>query len=207
MIPRELSDAQHDLPLACLMYDLVVALYVAWRSRTGFFKNAIATAPNAKGFLASGAGRTIAAIGMLSVLVIEILVVGMVSMDQLSLWVAAPVALALIASTLWLPIEGKKIFWLVFTIWTGMTYAHSGATQEILVFGLIILLAVLGFRVSVNYFAIAWTFHAFWGLMPREHLSHETALLMGHWMLPVASLIFEMTIAVYLFWLARKAIG
>jgi hypothetical protein len=144
---------------------------------------------------------------MLSVLIIEIFAVGMVSMDQLSLWVAAPVALALIASTLWLPIEGKKIFWLVFTIWTGMTFAHSGEILEILIFGLMILLAVLGFRVSVSYFAIAWTFHAFWGLMPREHLSHETALLMGHWMLPVAGFIFEISIAAYLFWLARKAVA
>jgi hypothetical protein len=205
MIPRELSDAQHDLPLACLMYDLVVALYIAWRSRTGFFKDATATISNTKGLLASGAGRTLAAVGMLSVLIIEIFVVGIVSMDQLSLWFAAPVALALISSTLWLPIEGKKSFWLVFTIWTGMTFAHSGATLEILVFGLIILLAVLGFRVSVNYFAVAWSFHAFWGLIPRAHLSHDTALLMGHWMLPVAGFIFEMTIAVYLFWLSRKA--
>lgn len=207
MIPRELSDAQHDLPLACLMYDLVVAVYLAWRTRKGFFKEATAATPNTKGFLASGAGRTLAAIGMLSVLIIEIFAVGMVSMDQLSLWVAAPVALALISSTLWLPIEGKKIFWLVFTIWTGMTFAHSGEILEILIFGLIILLAVLGFRVSVSYFAIAWTFHAFWGLMPREHLSHETALLMGHWMLPVAGFIFEISIAAYLFWLSRKAVA
>jgi len=207
MIPRALSDAQHDLPLACLMYDLVVALYLAWRTRKGFFKEAIAATPNAKGFLASGAGRTLAAIGMLSVLIIEIFAVGMVSMDQLSLWVAAPVALALIASTLWLPIEGKKIFWLVFTIWTGMTFAHSGEILEILIFGLMVLLAVLGFRVSVNYFAIAWTFHAFWGLMPRERLPHGTALFMGHWMLPIAGFIFEICIAAYLFWLARKAVA
>jgi hypothetical protein len=195
-----------------LIYDLVVALYLAWRTRKGFFKDATASTPNTKGFLASGAGRTLAAVAMLAVLIMEISVVGMVSMEQISLWVAAPVAIALIASTLWLPVEGKKIFWLVFTIWTGMTFAHSGELLEILVFGLMILLAVLGFRVSVNYFAIAWTFHAywgllpFWGLLPREHLSHDTALLMGHWMLPVAGFIFEISIAAYLFWLARKAV-
>jgi len=204
LIPRDLAEPQHDLPLACLMYDLVVAIYLIWRTRSGFFKEANASDQHATGLFKSGAGRTLAAIAMLTILVLEISVVGMVSMDEISLWVAAPVALALIASTLWLPIEGQKIFWLVFTMWTGMTFAHSGELLEILIFGLMILLAVLGFRVSVNYFAIAWTFHAFWGLMPREHLSHDTALLMGHWMLPVAGFIFEITIAAYLFWLANR---
>ena len=204
LIPRDLPEHQHDLPLACLMYDLVVAFYLMWRIRKGFFKEAIVSTSSAKGLLSTGSGRTLGAVVMLSVLIIQIMIVGMVSMDQLSVWVAAPVAIGLIASTLWLPIEGKKTFWLVFTMWTGMTFAHSGELIEILIFGLMILLAVLGFRVSLYYFGIAWVFHAFWGLLPREHLSHDTAMLMGHWMIPLAGLIFELTIGAYLLWLAKK---
>ena len=204
LIPRELPDHQHDLPLACLIYDLVVALYLVWRIRRGFFSEAIAAPINPIGVLKTGPRRASVALVMLAVVAVEILVVGSVSMLKDSIWISIPVALALIASTLWIPIEGKKVFWLVFTMWTGMTFAHSGEILEILIFGLMILLAVAGYRVSMNYWAIAWGLHALWHLYPREHLSHDAAMLMGHWMVPSAGLLFELTIAGYLLWLATR---
>jgi hypothetical protein len=206
LIPRDLPEHQHDLPLACLMYDLVVAVYLLWRIRQGFFQNAVVAPVNPTRMLSNGLRRSLVAVAMLLVLIVQISVVGLISMDQSSVWLAAPVALGLIASTLWLPLEGKKAFWLVFTIWTGMTFAHSGELLEILIFGLMILLAVLGYRVSVNYWVIAWGFHAVWHFLPREHLSHDAALLMGHWMVPLAGFVFEMMIAGYLLlWLRREA--
>ncbi len=204
LIPRDLPEHQHDLPLACLIYDLIIAVYLAWRIKKGFFASAVAAPKLPTGVLKTGLGRSLAALAMLVVVAVEIMLVGSVSMDQLSIWIAIPVAAALIASTLWLPIEGKKAFWLVFTIWTGMTFAHSGELLEILIFGLMILLAVAGYRVSMNYWVIAWGFHALWHLLPREHLSHEAAMLMGHWMVPTSGLLFELTIAGYLLWLNTR---
>jgi hypothetical protein len=204
LIPRDLPEHQHDLPWACFIYDTVVGLYILWRVKTGFFKDAV-VAPNLKErFLGTGASRTLSAIGLLVILSLEISLVGLISMDAISVWLAVPVALGLIASTLWLPVSGRKVFWLVFTVWTGMTFAHSGETLELVVFGLMIVLAVLGYRTSSVYWVIAWSFHALWHFLPRQHLSHESALLMGHWMIPLAGFLFELTIAGYLLWMGQK---
>ena len=205
LIPRDLPDHLHDLPVACLIYDLVIAIYLAWRIRSGYFKGVIKSPTASSKLLASGLGRTLVALAMLVIIVLEITVVGLFSMEDSSIWYAAPIALALIASTLWLPISGKKAFWVLFTIWTGMTFAHSGELLELAIFALMVVLAVAGYRISIYYWAAAWSFHALWNLLPREHLSHDTAMLMGHWMVPVAGFIFEITIATYMFWLARSA--
>jgi hypothetical protein len=204
LVPRDLPEHQHDLPLACLIYDLVIGVYLIFRIRAKFFDKAkVELKTNSKMF-STGLGRTTAALIMLAVIITQILVVGTVSMESYSTWVAAPVALALILSTLWLPREGQKIFWAVLTAWTGMTFAHSGEALEIAIFGLMGLVAVLGFRKSPFIWAGAWAFHALWHFLPREHISHETALLMGHWMVPTAGAVFELSIAAFLFWFALQ---
>ena len=204
LIPRDLPDQQHDLPLACLIYDLVIGVYLIFRIRAKFFDKAkVELKTNSKMF-STGLGRTTAALIMLAVIITQILVVGTVSMESYSTWVAAPVAVALILSTLWLPREGQKIFWAVLTAWTGMTFAHSGEALEIAIFGLMGLVAVLGFRKSPYIWAGAWAFHALWHFLPREHISHEAALLMGHWMVPTAGAVFELSIAAFLFWFALQ---
>ena len=204
LVPRDLPEHQHDLPLACLVYDLVIGVYLIFRIRAKYFDGATVEQKSGSKIFATGLGRTSAALIMLAVVITQILVVGTVSMEPYSTWVAAPVALALILSTLWLPREGQKIFWAVLTAWTGMTFAHSGEALEIVIFGLMGLLAVLGFRKSPFIWAGAWAFHALWHFLPREHISHEAALLMGHWMIPAAGAVFELSIAAYLFWFALQ---
>lgn len=204
LLPRDLPDHQHDLPLACLIYDLVVGIYLVFRIRAKFFNGAIAQTKTTSKFFSSGLGRTIAAFIMLATIVIQILVVGMVSMESYSAWVAPPLAVALILSTIWLPREGQKIFWTVMTAWTGMTFAHSGEPLEVAVFGLMGLLAVLGFRKTGLFWAGAWAFHALWHFLPRKHISHDAALLMGHWMIPISGALFGLSIAAYLFWLGIR---
>ena len=204
LVPRDLPEHQHDLPLACLIYDLVIGVYLIIRIRAKFFDGAMVEHKTGSKIFSTGLGRTSAALIMLAVVITQILVVGTVSMESYSTWVAAPVALALILSTLWLPREGQKISWAVFTAWTGMTFAHSGEALEISIFGLMGLLAVLGFRKSPFIWAGAWAFHALWHFLPREPISHETALLMGHWMVPTAGAVFELSIAAFLFWFALQ---
>lgn len=204
LIPRDLPEHQHDLPWACFIYDTVVGLYILWRVKTGFFKDAIVAPKLKEKFLTTGLSRTLSAVGLIAILAMEIILVGLISMDEISVWLAVPVAFGLILATLWLPSSGRKIFWLAFTIWTGMTFAHSGEMLELVVFGVMIVLAVLGYRTSHVYWVIAWSFHALWHFLPREHLSHESALFMGHWMVPTAGFLFELTIAAYLLWVGQR---
>lgn len=204
LIPRELPHHQHDLPWACLIYDLVIGIYLIYRIRAKFFDGATVETKNGSKFFSTGLGRTSAALIMLAVLVTQILVVGTFSMQSYSVWLAVPVAIALIVSTFWLPKQGQKIFWAILTAWTGMTFAHSGETLEIVIFGLMVLLAVLGFSRSPYLWAGAWIFHGLWHFLPRQHISHETALLMGHWMVPSAGAVFGLSIGIYLVWFALK---
>jgi hypothetical protein len=204
LIPRDLPDHQHDLPLACLIYDLVVALYLLWRTRRGFFKDAIAKPKTSAAFLNHGWSRTISALLIGLIVAIEITAVGYLSTDKLSVWYSAAVAFVLIAATLWLPKDGQRAFWLVFTVWTGMSFAHSGEPLELAVFALMIALAVFGQTSSPYYWAIAWAFHAAWNLFPRDHEMSATSALMGHWMIPLAGFLFEITVAAYLLFMSVR---
>ena len=206
LIPRDLPDHQHDLPLACLMYDLVVALYLAWRIRSGFFKDAVVQPNKETRFISTGWSRLVVSAYVLIVVAIEITVVGIVSMENYSQIAAVIVSISLIASLLWLPIDVQRIFWMAFTIWTGMTFAHSGELIEILVFFAMIALAIAGFRVNGLYWVIAWTLHAVWNLVPRAH-DMSSSSLMGHWMEPMAGFTFEIIIAIYLFAFSRKLVS
>lgn len=205
LIPRELPDLQHDLPLACLIYDLVVAVYLAWRIRTGFFDGAVGRPTTPARFINTGLSRTITALVIGSALAVEIFLVAMISMEPSSVWFAAPVAVALVAATLALPHDARRVFWVVFTIWTGMSFAHSGEPLELAVFAVMIALAVVGFTKSPYFWAIAWGFHALWNFFPRAHDMSPSSALMGHWMYPLAGFAFEATIAVYLALSAMQA--
>jgi hypothetical protein len=203
LIPRDLPEHQHDLPLACLMYDLVVAIYLAWRIRSGFFRDAVVQPNKDTRFISTGWSRILVSAYVLIVIAIEITVVGMVSMEGYSQIAAVIVSISLIAALLWLPIDVQRIFWMAFTIWTGMTFAHSGELLEILVFFAMIALAIAGFRVNAFYWVIAWTLHAVWNLVPRDHVMSSSSL-MGHWMDPMAGYTFEIIIALYLVLFTRK---
>jgi hypothetical protein len=206
LLPRDLPEQQHDLPIACLMYDLVVAAYLAWRVRSGFFKDAVVEPDTATRFISKGWSRLAIASYVLAVIAIEITVVGMVSMESYSQIAAVIVPFALIVSLIWLPLDVQRIFWMAFTIWTGMTFAHSGEFLEILIFFAMIGLAIAGFRVNSYYWVIAWTFHAAWNLVPRAH-DMSSSLLMGHWMEPLAGFTFEIIIAVYLIVFSKRLVA
>lgn len=204
LIPRDLPEHQHDLPWACFIYDLVVAFYLLWRTRRGFFKDAIVRPKLSAVFLNHGWSRTTSALLIGLIVAIEITLVGYLAMDNLSVWYSAAVAFALIAATLWLPKDGLRAFWLVFTIWTGMAFAHSGEPLELAVFALMIAFAVFGLTASTYYWVIAWAFHAAWNFLPRAHEMTASSALMGHWMIPLAGFLFESTVAAYLLFMSVR---
>jgi hypothetical protein len=203
LIPRDLPDHMHDLPLACLIYDLVIALYLGWRTRSGFFNEALPASTSK--MLRSGWSRTLVATYLVAVVVVEIFVVGSLTMSSSAIWISALVALGLIALLFWLPADAQRVFWVAFTAWMGMNFAHSGDLLEIVVFLLIVLLAVLGLTKSPYLWAAAWALHALWYLLERKH-DMEMAMLMGHWMQPLAGFTFELVIAAWLFFFARKTV-
>ena len=201
LIPRDLPDHMHDLPLACLIYDLVIALYLAWRTRKGFFDSAVAKSSSR--MLRSGWARTLVSIYLVVVVIVEIFAVGSLTMTDVAVPASALVGVALIALLFWLPKDAQRIFWVAFTAWMGMNFAHSGDLLEIVVFLTVVVLAVLGFTKNPYLWSVAWALHAIWYLLPREH-NMQMAMLMGHWMQPVAGLIFELVIAAWLFVFARR---
>jgi hypothetical protein len=205
LVPRELPEAQHDLPLACFIYDLVVALYLLWRTKRGFFAGAVLAPGAPVKMINTGWSRMLVGLYVVAVMVIEIMVVGSITMDSSSVLFAGIVALALIGAVIWIPRQAQRLFWVAFTIWMGMSFAHSGAPLEILVFFAMIAMAVLGYRVNPLYWAIAWELHALWYFFPREH-NMGAAMLMGHWMVPLAGFIFETALAVYIV-IRRKALS
>jgi hypothetical protein len=201
LIPRDLPDQMHDLPLACLIYDLVIAIYLAFRTRSGFFENAIASSKSR--MLSTGWARTLVAIYLLAVVVIEIMAVGSLTMTDTAVWSSLLVGIAMIATLFWLPRDAQRVFWVAFTAWMGMNFAHSGDPIEILIFLVIVVLAVLGFTKNPYLWPVAWALHAFWYLAPREH-NMQMAMLMGHWMQPIAGFLFELAIAVWLAFFAYR---
>jgi hypothetical protein len=204
-VPRELPDAQHDLPLACFIYDLVVAIYLLWRTKRGFFSGAVIAPAKPTKLINTGWSRMLVGLYVVAIMVTEIVVVGSITMDSSSVMFSGLVALALIAAIIWLPAQAQRLFWVAFTIWMGMSFAHSGAPLEILVFFAMIAMAVLGYRVNPLYWAIAWELHSLWYFFPREH-NMGAAMLMGHWMVPLAGFVFETAIAVYIV-VRRKALS
>jgi hypothetical protein len=197
LIPRSLPDAIHDLPVACLTYDLIVAAYLAWRTYKGFF-SAVGIQGRQNATPRVGLGNTAIALFAIAVVLVQILLTYELGMDSRY----APVFALLIAALVtlgvsWLPRSPQLAFWTVLTAWTGMTFAHSGDPLEVLIFFGIFALAIFGFMVSPMYLVIAWVFHAIWSLAPHS-LNHSAAMLMGHWMEPSAAVVYELSIATYL---------
>ncbi|MBV1913868.1 MAG: hypothetical protein KUG72_00685 [Pseudomonadales bacterium] len=109
------------------------------------------------------------------------------------LWAAPILPLFPVFGLLWLRSREELIGWALFTVWLGSTYAASGSTAELTVFGLITLLAIAGIIFSPWLFVVAWFAHIVWDFMPRElpDLLHD---------LPIACMIFDGLIALYLSW-------
>ena len=182
LIPRDLPAAMHDLPHACLIYDLIVAAYLFRRTRRGFFPVIGAEPGVSAGWRASTPGGGVLRTGMAGAAVL----------------VALPLAVAVIAALARLPRPAQPAAWALVTGWVGMTYAHSGAALEIALFLVIVVLAVLGVVGSQAYLALAWGLHALWNLAPHAHAA-TSGSFMSHWThSPWAGVVFEGTVALYL---------
>lgn len=106
---------------------------------------------------------------------------------------AFPFALTLILMLFFMPEKAELIAWSTLTLWLGSTYSSTGATAEIILFLGYGILAVLGLFKSPMFLAIAWLFHPLWDMLPRELPDHLLDL-------PMACLLFDTPIGIYLLW-------
>lgn len=90
--------------------------------------------------------------------------------------------------------------WAVFTVWLGSTYllsSESIAPVEVVMFVAYVSFGLLGVFKSPYFLAFAWLLHPVWDFVPRA----LPDLLKD---LPVACILFDLPIGVYLLWFASK---
>jgi hypothetical protein len=195
LIPRDLPNHMHDLPLACLIYDTVIALYLLWAVRK---RRLVAIGSESENPNWNEATRNIGyALFVILILTIQVGTVYLgLSSDYLTL-LAAPIGLIIVALLYWLPTKVHHIALALLTAWMGMTFAHSGHLLEIAIFFVIILLSYLGVVRNSRYFILAWGFHTIWSFAPVPwHMMHHFG--MGHMTISTASGIYDLVILAYL---------
>lgn len=109
---------------------------------------------------------------------------------------AVPFALVLIGLLRLLPAPAERAGWAAFTLWLGSTYVALGSPIEIGVLVLYGGLAGLGAFRSPYLLSLAWLIHPLWDFVPRT-------LPPNYIDLPMACVLFDLPIGVYLLWGAR----
>lgn len=203
LLPRTLPAAMHDLPLSCVIYDLIVACYLSWASARG---RLVVLGRSASPTWAQ-AGRAIGLAAAVTALIgVQVATVRWALSANLMLAVAAPTGVAMLLGMAWMPERPRAIALAVLTAWAGMTFAHSGHPVEIAVFFAIMAVAYLGAERDPAYFVGAWGFLTAWSLLPLPwHMMRGFG--MGHVSLPGASAVYDGVIfaGVAAHWLRHRA--
>ncbi|SJN10465.1 hypothetical protein FM113_09190 [Leucobacter sp. 7(1)] len=193
---RDLHGHMEDLPCACCIYDLIIGAYLAFRTWRGHF-TAVGT-PQPVSWR-QGLRRTGIAVWVGVLLLVQVVLVWFGSGQGWLTLAAAAAGLAVVAGLFWLRPQAQSLAWVAITAWMGMTYAHSGAWFEILVFMGIMLVGMLGYLTSPWWFVVAWGFHLLWNFLPRETDHHAAHATMGHLGIsPAASATYDVIIFAYL---------
>lgn len=123
--------------------------------------------------------------------------VGVTADRSVLIWAALPLPLIPIMGLHYLRPNERLAGWTVFTVWLGSTYAMTGIHNEVMVFGLYTALAVAGYYRSPWLLVVAWFIHIAWDFAPRD----LPPLLAD---LPVACMIFDGLIGIYLLWMVTS---
>ena len=201
LLPRDLPARMHDLPHACLLYDLVVAVYLLWRTRRGDFVGVGADPDAVTGWTAPTRRGAVARVGLALwpavVVAVQATTIASVGSAAVAAITAPALAAFVVVAFARLPEPAYRLSWAVLTGWTAMTFAHSAAALEIVVFLVLLVVTIIGARSSLAALGGVWAFHALWSLVPREH--GVTSSIMGHWLhWPWAGFVFEGLVAAYL---------
>ncbi len=124
--------------------------------------------------------------------------VGAASRAGMLIPVALPLAAALILAVRWLKPPAELAAWAVFTsLLLGGTYLSTGSPLEtgalVIYFGL----TALGLFRSPYFLTLAWLIHPLWDFLPRDLPAQLVDL-------PMACLLYDIPIGLYLLWGARQ---
>ncbi len=193
-LPRDLPPLMTDLPLACILFDIPIGLYLIWATRSGRLQRFGLPGRlfDRAALLRFGQG-----LAVLAVLVVFSGAVVMAAPMGLLLWAALPLGAALILALRTLGPQPELIAWAVFTGWVGMTYAHGGGMLEALVFFLYVGVAAVGVFRTPWALALAWISFIPWSLVPHP-------LPAGFEAVPSAHILFALPVALYLAWAIRS---
>ncbi len=109
---------------------------------------------------------------------------------------AVPFALVLFLILRFMNPKLERIAWAAFTVWLGSTYVQLGNPIEYGLFFAYIALALLGVLKSPYFLVVAWLFHPVWDFIPRELPELYVDL-------PMACILFDIPIGLYLLWASR----
>ena len=109
---------------------------------------------------------------------------------------AVPFALVLILILRFMNPKLQRIAWAAFTVWLGSTYVQLGNLIEYGLFFAYIALALLGIFKSPYFLVAAWLLHPVWDFIPRELPELYVDL-------PMACILFDIPIGLYLLWASR----
>ncbi len=193
-LPRDLPPLMTDLPLACVLFDIPIGLYLIWATRSGRLQRFGSPGQ----LLDRGAlVRFGQGLAVLAALVVFSGAVVMAAPAGVLLWTAVPLAAALILALRALGPEPELIAWAIFTGWVGMTYAHGGGLLEALVFFVYVGVAAIGVFRTPWALALAWVSFIPWSLVPHPLPAGYEGLALPH-------ILFALPIALYLAWAARS---
>ncbi len=112
--------------------------------------------------------------------------------------IAVPFALILIVAARLAGPQPELIAWAVFTAGLlGSTYLQTRSPIEYGMFLIYLVLAGLGVFKSPYFLALAWLFHPVWDFVPRDLPPQLLDL-------PLACLLYDIPIGLYLLWGARR---
>lgn len=199
-VPRELPELLHDLPVACILFDIPIGLYLLWGARTRRW----ATFGNQDTVETWYQFKNKQSLRPIANMIYVIVVMGIISYAVLMaaargwlIWAAIPLSLLLIFMNRVITNKAELLAWAAFTGWLGMTYAHTGGMIDAVVFFIYVALAALGVFRSTYFLAFAWLIFIPWNFLP-----HELPHMYGD--LPVAATLFGIPITLYLFLGARN---
>ena len=200
-IPRELPEPYQDLPMACVLFDTPIGLYLlgfTWAQRWRSFGE-VASSGAWYSFKDTSALAQVGKSIYVAMLLILVSFAAALSVESgLLVRAALPCAILLILGLRLVGNRAELIAWAIFTGWLGMTYAHTGGAMAIAVFFVSVIIAALGVFKSPYYLAFAWLASIPWNFMPHD-------LPEAYSQLPVALTLFALPVALYFFWTSKQS--
>jgi hypothetical protein len=206
--PRVLPANQADLPMACILFDVPIGLYLLWAIRSKQWTALAASEMQVVWWKNLSVNKTQWKLVLQSIAVLVLLIgltfaaAAAAAAGSLNLW-AIPLSIILVGAMHVIGNPVAKYGWVVITSWLGMTYAHTGGVVDAAIFFAYVIVVVYAVDRSKLWMAGAWLSFIGYSLFPHDlpHTYHA---------LPVGSAVFCLIPALYFLfsdWRERRAVN